>query len=156
MTARLLKTAISGSFKFKPEIDALHDEFRDHGVTVLEPSKGWLWTPGMQVSPPPFRPLPAERGLNIREIEDRFLRAIDEADFLYVLCPKGYIGASTSFEMGYALAGETPVYAGESLDYLELAEGDLERKTFLESSIVIAGVAQVVQIERAKMENMPG
>ncbi len=156
MAARLLKTAISGSFKFKPEIDALHEEFFDHGVTVLEPSRGWLWTPGMQVSPLTFRPLPAERGLNIREVEDRFLQAIDEADFLYVLCPKGYIGASTSLEMGYAFAGETPVYASEPFDCMELAEGDLERKTFLESSIVIAGVAQVVQIERAKMENLLG
>jgi hypothetical protein len=38
--SELLTTAISGSFKFKPEIDALHDEFADAGVNVLEPSKG--------------------------------------------------------------------------------------------------------------------
>jgi hypothetical protein len=152
MAERLLQTAVAGSFKFKPEIDALHGEFRDHGVTVLEPTMGWLWSPGMRVGPSLFRPLPLERDLSIREIEGRFLGAIDKADFLYVYNPEAYMGASTAFEIGYALARETPIYAHASPDFMEMADCDLERKAFLESRIVIAGVAEVVRIERAKRE----
>jgi hypothetical protein len=54
--------------------------------------------------------------------------------------------------MGYALGSETPIYASEQLDFMELAEGYLEQKAFLESSIVIAGISQIVQIERARLE----
>ncbi len=130
----------------------MHEKFNDYGVDVLAPAKGWFWTPTLQTSSMPFRPLPAERGLGIKEIEDRFLNAIDEADFLYVLCPKAYIGASTALEIGYALGGKTPVYASESPDFIELADYDLGQKAFLESSIVIAGISAIVQTERAKRE----
>ncbi len=150
MSKPRFKTAISGSFKFKPEIDAMHEEFRDFGVTVLEPSLGWQQLPTTQLTSTSFRPLPAELGLTIREIEDRFLRAIDEADFLYVLCAEGYIGPSTALEIGYAFGGDTPVYASQPPDFMELAGYDIERKIFLESSIVIAGVAEVIRIEQAR------
>lgn len=40
MTRNVLKTAISGSFTFKPEIDALHETFADYGVQVLAPPNG--------------------------------------------------------------------------------------------------------------------
>ena len=82
-----LKTVISGSFKFKPEIDQLHEAFSDHGVRVLEPTKGWLWTPTMAYELGAVRPLPNERGLTPFEIEERFLRAIDQSHFLYLNNP---------------------------------------------------------------------
>ncbi len=78
----------------------LHDEFADHGVMVLEPSKGWLWTPNRVYEPGDTRPLPTEVGLNAREIEGRFLRAIDKSNFLYLNNLEGYIGLMAAFEIG--------------------------------------------------------
>lgn len=44
-----LSTCISGSFKFKPEIDRLIEEFQDLHVKVLSPEKGWLAVPRYQI-----------------------------------------------------------------------------------------------------------
>jgi hypothetical protein len=151
MHERQLTTAISGSFKLKPEIDGLIDQFTGLGVKVLEPTKGWLWTPRMQISRPTYRPLPDEQGLGIREIEDRFLEAIAVADFLYIYSQEKYVGLSTSFELGNALARqpEIPIYTAEPIAPI-LAEGDLEHLHYLESRLVIAGVAEAVLIEQTR------
>lgn len=77
--------------------------------------------------------------MNVREIEDRFLAAIDEADFLFVCNPKGYVGNSGMFEIGYALARDKPVYAQEPADFTALAEGDLDHKSYLASNVIVAG-----------------
>jgi len=146
------ETAISGSFQFKPEIDRAIEAFRDYGVMVLEPTTGWLWTPVLQVVSSPFRPLPAERGLELREVEDRFLAAIDRADFLYVLNPGGYIGLSTAFEIGYAMESDKPIYMQETPDFMELAEYDLARKAYLEQRITIADIPGVVLAEQQRRE----
>lgn len=150
MPGRPLETAISGSFKFKPEIDALHDEFADYGVMVTAPEKGWLWLPTRLLVSTPFRPLPSEQGMSIREIEDRFLAAIKQADFLYLCNQESYLGLSTCLEVGYALGTETPIYAQNKIDFFELAEGDLGHATFLENRIVIAGAAEATQLELAR------
>lgn len=147
-----LETAVSGSFKFKPEIDALHEEFEDYGVLVLEPSIGWLWLPRLVTASSQFRPLPSEVGQNIREIEDRFLAAIDQADFLYVYNEESYLGVSTAFEMGYATSRKKPIYAKAPIDFFEFADYDLGMKAFLEETIVIAKPSQVVVLETARRE----
>ena len=144
---------MSGSFdKFKPQIDELHEAFADHGVRVLEPTRGWLSLPSRLILPTSFRPLPSERGLSIREIEDRFLRAIDRADFLYIYNSEGYIGTSGALEIGYAVGKRKPIYAKEAIDFLELADYDLRRKAFLEEHIVIAGISEIVAIEQTRRE----
>ena len=70
-----LETAISGSFKFKPEIDSMREAFADNNITVIAPDEGWLYIPKLVVSGSKnqFRPLPTEQGMTVREIEDRFI-----------------------------------------------------------------------------------
>ncbi len=150
MSQHPLQTAISGSFKFKPEIDALHEAFADYGVMVTAPEKGWLWLPSRTLVSTPFRPLPSERGLSIRDIEADFLAKIKEADFLYVCNQESYLGVSTAIEIGYAIGTETPIYAQQDINFLELADGDLAQVAFLESRITIAGVAETVRLEHAR------
>lgn len=67
---------ISGSFKFKPEIDSTREALEELGVEVLEPSKGWLIMSPVRLQElameQKVRPLPSEEGLSAREIENRF------------------------------------------------------------------------------------
>ena len=90
MTKTVLRTAISGSYtKFKPEIDACIDEFIELGVEVIEPSKGMLVTTAhTRIVQPAFRPLPMERGLGVRAIQNRFFAALDIVDFHYIYNPE--------------------------------------------------------------------
>ncbi len=67
MQAEKLRCCVSGSFKFKPEIDLAIDEFADLGVIVLEPAKGWLYRdPHIIIAGPSFRPLPNEVNIPIQ------------------------------------------------------------------------------------------
>lgn len=146
MPEPLLHTSISGSFAFKPEIDALHEQFRDHDVVVLEPTIGWLWLPKLIRAD--VRPLPNERGMSLRQIEDRFLDAVQQSDFLYAYSPSSYIGSSAALEIGFALGCEKPIFALEEPDYIELAEGDLERIIYLRDRITVASPEDAVNLYR--------
>lgn len=110
-----IKCVVSGSFsKFKPEIDRTIEEFRDLGIEVLAPQKGWLYIPPSKIVTPKdlkFRPLPSETHMSIREIEDGFLENLAIAHFQYVENQNGYVGESVCFEIGFALAYRKPIFA---------------------------------------------
>jgi nucleoside 2-deoxyribosyltransferase len=48
-----------------------------------------------------------------RELQDNNFEAIAMSDFMLVVNPSGYIGPSTSLEIGYAVAKRVPVYCTE-------------------------------------------
>jgi hypothetical protein len=148
MSEQWLKTAVSGSFKFKPEIDRLHEEFADYQVEVLEPTQGWLYipsrNPGVQ---PEFRPLPEEVGMGIKEVEDRFFAAIDRSDFMYLHNSEGYIGTSMAMEIAWANRGKTPIFAKEPIR-LHNADGDLGLYALLLADVVVATPAEAAAITR--------
>lgn len=147
MSERWLRTAIAGSFKFKPEIDRLHAEFGDHQVEVLEPSIGWLWVPTMPAGEPGFRPLPDEVGMGLRQIEDRFRKAIEISDFLYLHNAEGYVGGSASFELGCAYAAGKPIFAKEPIT-VQNADHDLGHYALLLEEVVVASPAKAAAIAR--------
>lgn len=106
---------VSGSFdKFKPEIDETIDHFRDLGVEVLAPEKGWLYLPSLHRRQG-FRPLKSEINKSIKQIEDEYLDSLSKSNFFYLVDVGGYVGEVSSFEMGYALRLEKPVYAREPI-----------------------------------------
>ena len=120
MSERELKTVISGGFsKFKPEIDLAIQEFEDLGVTVLGLGKGWLYIPPSKQpdrnSSQRFRPLPSEIGRTIKQIEDGFLQAVEQSDFLYIVNPEGFIGESVALEIGFAIAKRIPIYSQKQI-----------------------------------------
>lgn len=137
---RRLKCVISGSFhKLKPEIDRTIDEFTDLGVKVLAPDKGWFIVPQSQRNLP-FRPLKTEIRMTIKEIEEAFLKGIEDSDFLYLVDMHGYVGNSAAFEMGYAFANDIPVFAREGISqFLEDAQ-DLDTL-----GVIVATPQQVVE-----------
>jgi hypothetical protein len=117
-----LKCAVSGSFdKAKSEIDKVIDEFTDLGVTVLAPDKGWLYKPPTRIYQPNIhRSLPSEIGMSPRQIEDSFLDAVRNSDFLYVIAPSGYVGTMVAIEIGAAITCGVPVYSQEQISsYLD-------------------------------------
>ncbi len=143
-----LTACISGSFKLKPEIDELQEEFMDHGVKVLEPSRGWLYLPGrMPENYESFRPLPSERGLTLRHVEDRFLKAISRSTFLYVNNFYGYIGMSTALEIGYAHNSQKPIFARQPLN-VQNFEGDLIPYFYWREVVQVASPAKASQVAR--------
>lgn len=144
-----LSTCISGSFKFKPEIDLLIEEFQDLHVKVRAPEKGWLVVPRPIIVAPSFRPLPSERNMSIRTVEDSFLKSIMDSTFLYVADINGYTGRSTNFEMGFALGKEKPIYAYEKINN---EENDLEYEELLKQIKVLSPTETVKDISE-KIEN---
>lgn len=117
-----LTAVVSGSFKFKPEIDELGEEFQDHSVIVIAPDTGWLYLPRFRLILPGdrdfgFRPLPNERHMSSpSEVEATFLRDLTQADFVYFYTSEGYAGNSVALEFGYALGIGKPMYALEPMD----------------------------------------
>ena len=144
-----LTACISGSFKFKPEIDALINEFADYGVTVLEPTKGWLYIPGARKQPVgTFRPLPQEVGMNATEVELRFLSAVKRAHFVYLHNQSNYLGVMTSLELGFAIGKNKSVFALEPIT-LENFEYDFATYESARANVTIATPQEAVKALRA-------
>jgi type IV secretory pathway VirB2 component (pilin) len=70
----------------------------------------------------PERPYPAEwigeflfvesdESRLIHHVQDRHLRAIREASFVWLCCSDGYVGISAALEIGFALACGTPLFS---------------------------------------------
>ncbi|HEX8182243.1 MAG TPA: hypothetical protein VF575_01420 [Candidatus Saccharimonadales bacterium] len=143
-----IKAVISGSFKYKPEIDEAIDEFSQQGVWVLESTKGWLIIPPHELkhysAQGRLRPLPTEENLTAKQIEDRFLRAIDNSDFMYVMNNEGYIGASTALEIGYALPKAVAFYAREPFNFESMNIYDLTMRRVLGETFTVLPPGDVV------------
>lgn len=143
-----LTTVLSGSFKYKPEIDKVNNTFTELGVDVLEPAKGWLMLPPKFITGD-WRPLPGpeEHLASIVEIEKRFIRALSRSSFVYICNFDGYIGTSTGLEIGYALGWQKPMFSIEPFKTTDELGDSLE---YVASFIEHASPEDVVEIIRAQ------
>ena len=146
---------ISGSFKFKPEIDAAINEFRDLNVIIRAPEVGWLYVPthGLIVATneEQFLPLPNEQHMRAGEVEAAFLAQLDQADFVYVMNPEKYIGTMSIFEIGYSQGIRKPIYASNPLNFHALGIHDPKMIDLLQSSIPIMSPTEAARDVRRKM-----
>jgi hypothetical protein len=53
----------------------------------------------------------SDRVTSVRLVQDRHLESIRAANFLWLVCPDGYVGQSASMEVGYAAAVGVPIFA---------------------------------------------
>lgn len=90
---------LSGSTRFREEFDKAAERFTLAGVIVLMPH---VWVR----SDPAYADISDEDKYNLDELH---LHKIDMADELFVVNPEGYIGASTTKEIEYAIRTNTPV-----------------------------------------------
>lgn len=52
---------------------------------------------------------------SVKDIENSVLESIRQSDFIWLFAPQGYVGTSTSFEIGFAHALDIPVYTDSKL-----------------------------------------
>jgi len=103
-----ISATISGSFnKYFGQIKQKVLEFEQQGISVLSPKPS---EPVLRKGS--FVILESDKGTP-REIELTHLKAISQSDFLYIVNPRGYIGKSVAFEIGYAFSRNIPVYSLE-------------------------------------------
>jgi hypothetical protein len=118
----MLKATVSGSFhRHMPAIYGAVCELRALGVDVLSPSD-----PRIVDHLGEFLFVASDRLRSIKLVEDRHLEAIRASDFLWVVCPDGYTGPSTSGEILAASVLNVPVYA--SSPALDITIGQYVRR----------------------------
>ncbi|HCC67844.1 TPA: hypothetical protein DEP90_01355 [Patescibacteria group bacterium] len=97
---------ISGSRKFKKEMREFAKKLKEKGVVVYEPnlhSGGKEWKALSESY---------KRFVLLGLTHDHFYK-IKKADVVFVYNKGGYIGNSTTLEMGYSVACDKPIYALE-------------------------------------------
>src|SRR5271156_1931883 len=101
----MLTATISGSFHRHMEAitSAVH-ELAALSVRVLSPAD-----PRIVAAQGEFLFVASDPVRSVRLVQDRHLESIRAADFLWLVCPDGYVGQSASMELGYAAAFDVPV-----------------------------------------------
>jgi hypothetical protein len=104
---RPIAVTVSGSFR--RHLVAIHEAVesaRAFGATVLSPAD-----PRVVDSFGEFVFVSSDLRRSIKGVQNRHLEAIAQSDFLWLVCPDGYVGQSASMEVGYATAAGIPIYS---------------------------------------------
>lgn len=118
----MLKATVSGSFhRHMSSIYNAVCELRALGVDVLSPSD-----PRIVDHVGEFLFVASDRLRSVKLVEDRHLEAIRASDLLWVVCPDGYTGPSTSGEILAAAVLNVPVYS--STPALDITIGQYVRR----------------------------
>jgi NTP pyrophosphatase (non-canonical NTP hydrolase) len=107
---------LSGSFRRDVEgLRRIHEEFTDHGCVVLSPKRvepaqevdGFVYMKGEETETP-------------QHIELKHLEAIQNATFVWLHAPEGYVGLSAALEVGFAHSQGIPVFCQTQVSELVL------------------------------------
>src|SRR5258708_29261487 len=103
----MLTATVSGSFHRHMEaITAAVHELAALSVRVLSPAD-----PRIVAAQGEFLFVASDPVRSVRLVQDRHLETIRAANFLWLVCPDGYIGQSASMEIGYAVREGIPVFS---------------------------------------------
>jgi hypothetical protein len=103
----MITATVSGSFhRFMIEIERAVAALLQLGVRVVSPSD-----PRVVGSAGEFLFVASDRVRSIRLVQDRHLESIAASDFLWLVCPDGYVGQSASMELGFAVANNVPIFS---------------------------------------------
>lgn len=103
----MLTATVSGSFHRHMEaITAAVRELATLSIRVLSPSD-----PRIVAQQGEFLFVASDPVRSVRLVQDRHLESIRAANFLWLVCPDGYVGQSASMEIGFAAAVGVPIYA---------------------------------------------
>lgn len=105
----MLKASVSGSFHRHMEAitSAVH-ELAALSVRVLSPAD-----PRIVAQQGEFLFVASDPVKSVRLVQDRHLESIRAANFLWLVCPDGYVGQSASMEIGFAAAVGVPIFAAQ-------------------------------------------
>src|SRR5271168_2686039 len=103
----MLNATVSGSFHRHMEAitTAVH-ELAALSVHVLSPAD-----PRIVAYQGEFLFVASDPIRSVRLVQDRHLESIKAANFLWLVCPDGYVGQSASMEIGYAAAVGVPIFS---------------------------------------------
>jgi hypothetical protein len=102
-----MRVTVSGSFHRHMEaINAAVRELMALSVRVLSPAD-----PRVVAAQGEFLFVASDPVRSVRLVQDRHLESIRVADFLWLVCPDGYLGQSASMEIGFAAAVKVPIFA---------------------------------------------
>ncbi len=105
----MIKVVICGSFRRDSHaLRLLFTRLEECGVRILAP----LSIDFIDITPEVVR-TKTDENMDIATLELLHLRAIREADFVWLHAPSGYVGLSGSFEVGYCKAKGIPVFSYE-------------------------------------------
>jgi nucleoside 2-deoxyribosyltransferase len=105
------KLYVCGSFRFTHDMDALERELKEERIQFQISKKT------------------DSRGIQA------CLKKIDDADVVYVVNPRGYIGKSVSVDIGYAYAKNKAIYVMHGVDdppVMNLISGVLSPKALID------------------------
>jgi hypothetical protein len=103
----MLAATVSGSFHRHMEaITAAVHELASLLVHVLSPAD-----PRIVAQQGEFLFVASDPVRSVRLVQDRHLESIRAANFLWLVCPDGYVGQSASMEVGFAAAVGVPIFA---------------------------------------------
>jgi hypothetical protein len=103
----MIRATVSGSFhRHMAPIQEAVGNLLALGVDVLSPSD-----PRVVAADEDFLFVASDKLRSRKLVEDRHLEAIRNSDFLWVVCPDGYTGASTSGEILAAAVLKKPIFS---------------------------------------------
>ena len=103
----MLNATVSGSFhRHMDAITSAVHELASLNVRVLSPAD-----PRIVAAQGEFLFVASDPIRSVRLVQDRHLESIKAANFLWLVCPDGYVGQSASMEIGYAAAIGVPIFA---------------------------------------------
>lgn len=105
MSSSPTRAVLSGSYsRDHTGLTRAYDELIATGCQLLSPHS-------IDFDRDVFSRTAAEQTLSPRELENYHLLCIRQADMIWLHAPEGYIGTSTAFEIGYALALQKPIFS---------------------------------------------
>jgi hypothetical protein len=129
----MLNATVSGSFHRHMEgITAAVRELAAHDVRVLSPAD-----PRIVAQQGEFLFVASDPVRSVRLVQDRHLESISAANFLWLVCPDGYVGQSASMEVGYAAAVGVPIFATQ-------APGDLTLRQYVKVVPTLAAAVSMI------------
>lgn len=103
----MLTATVSGSFhRHMRAISTAVEELAEHSVRVLSPAD-----PRVVAQHGEFLFVASDPVRSVRLVQDRHLESIRAANFLWLVCPDGYVGQSASMEVGFAAAVAVPIFS---------------------------------------------
>ncbi len=106
----MLNATVSGSFhRHMGAITTAVHELAALSIRVLSPAD-----PRIVAQQGEFLFVASDPVRSVRLVQDRHLESIRAADFLWLVCPDGYVGQSASMEIGYAAAVGVPIFATQT------------------------------------------
>ncbi len=130
----MLTAAVSGSFhRHMQAISAAVNELAALSVRVLSPAD-----PRIVAHQGEFLFVASDPVRSVRLVQDRHLESIRAADFVWLVCPDGYVGQSASMEIGFAAAARVPIFGAH-------APGDLTLRQYVTIARTLSDAVRAVR-----------